>query len=96
MQVLDELLTDYPFPVDKRLIETYALRDYQVQYNESDHQFFERLCQENGISYFFEHSQGKHRLVLIDNMGAYKKNDSAAYQSVEYHPPGWKIDAEYI
>jgi type VI secretion system secreted protein VgrG len=55
-----------------------------------------RLCQEWGISYFFEHSEGKHRLVLIDNMGAYKKNDSAAYQQVEYHAPGWKVDAEYV
>ena len=96
VQTLDELLADYPFAVDKRLIETYALRDYQVQFNESDHQFFERLCEENGISYFFEHSDGKHRLVLIDNMGAYQKMPSAAYQTLEYHPPGWKLDAEYI
>ena len=103
VQVLDELLADYPFAVDKRLIglegpsgSLYPLRDYQVQFNETDHQFFERLCQENGISYFFEHSQGKHRLVLIDSMGAYKKSDSAAYQQIDYHPPGWKLDAEYI
>jgi type VI secretion system secreted protein VgrG len=96
VQILDELLADYDFPVDKRLIETYPPRDYQVQFNESDFAFFERLCQEWGISYFFEHSDGKHRLVLIDNMGAYKKNDSAAYQEVEYHAPGWKVDAEYI
>jgi type VI secretion system secreted protein VgrG len=25
-----------------------------------------------------------------------RKNDSAAYQQVEYHAPGWKIDAEYV
>ncbi|MES2247916.1 MAG: type VI secretion system tip protein TssI/VgrG [Pseudomonadota bacterium] len=96
VQILDELLSDYDFPVDKRLIETYPTRDFQTQYNESDFDFFSRLCQEWGISYFFEHSADKHRLVLIDNMGAYKKNDSAAYQEVEYHAPGWKMDAEYI
>lgn len=96
VQILDELLAGYAFPVDKRLIETYPLRDYQTQYNESDFDFFSRLCQEWGISYFFEHSGDKHRLVLIDNMGAYKKNDSAAYQEVEYHAPGWKTDAEYL
>jgi type VI secretion system secreted protein VgrG len=94
--ILDELLGGYGFPVDKRLIETYPTRDYQVQYNESDFEFFSRLCQEWGISYFFEHGSDKHRLVLIDNMGAYKKNHSAAYQEVEYHAPGWKVDAEYI
>ncbi|MGJ7614496.1 MULTISPECIES: type VI secretion system Vgr family protein [unclassified Variovorax] len=96
VQILDELLADYNFPVDKRLIETYPPRDYQVQFNESDFAFFSRLCQKWGISYFFEHGEGKHRLVLIDNMGAYKKNDSAAYQEVEYHAPGWKADAEYV
>jgi type VI secretion system secreted protein VgrG len=96
VEVLDELLGGYDFGVDKRLIETYPIRDYQTQYNESDFAFFSRLCQEWGISFFFEHSQGKHRLVLIDNMGAYKKNDSAAYQQVEYHAPGWKVDAEYV
>ncbi|MDP9994128.1 type VI secretion system secreted protein VgrG [Variovorax boronicumulans] len=96
IQILDELLASYDFPVDKRLIETYPTRDYQVQFNESDLEFFERLTQSWGISYFFQHSEGKHRLVLIDNMGAYRKNDSAAYQQVEYHAPGWKVDAEYV
>jgi len=96
VDILDELLADYPFPVDKRLIETYPIRDYQCQFNESDYAYFLRLTQENGISFFFSHSEGKHRLVLIDNMGAYKKNPSAAYQQVEYHQPGWKIDREYI
>jgi type VI secretion system secreted protein VgrG len=96
VEILDELLGGYDFSVDKRLIETYPSRDYQTQFNESDFEFFGRMCQEWGISYFFEHSEGRHRLVLIDNMGAYKKNDSAAYQEVEYHAPGWKVDAEYV
>ncbi|MDB5895724.1 MAG: type secretion protein ImpA [Rhodoferax sp.] len=96
VELLDELLANYGFPVEKRLIETYAPRDFQTQLNESDYAFFLRLTQENGISFFFDHSDGKHRLVLIDNMGAYKRNPSEAYQRVEYHPPGWKTDAEYI
>jgi type VI secretion system secreted protein VgrG len=86
------------FPVDKRLTasKTYPQRDYQTQFNESDFAFFERLCQEWGISYHFEHSEGKHRLVLIDNMGAYKPSTKRRLPQVEYHAPGWKIDAEYI
>jgi type VI secretion system secreted protein VgrG len=83
VEILDELLADYPFAVDKRLVESYPRRDYQTQYNESDLSFFERLCQEWGINYFFEHSEGKHRLVLIDNLGGHKANPSAAYQQVE-------------
>ncbi|CAA2101435.1 type VI secretion system Vgr family protein [Variovorax paradoxus] len=96
VQILDALLADYAFPVDKRLVETYPARDYQTQFNESDFAFFSRLCQEWGISYHFEHSHGRHRLVLCDAIGAYGQADSAAYREVEYHAPGWKLDAEYI
>uniref|UniRef100_UPI004039F0F7 type VI secretion system Vgr family protein n=1 Tax=unclassified Variovorax TaxID=663243 RepID=UPI004039F0F7 len=96
VQILDELLGAYDFAVDKRLIERYPARDYQTQYNESDFEFFSRLCQEWGISYFFEHGEGKHRLVLVDSMGAYRRNPSVAHWEVEYHAPGWKLDAEYI
>ncbi|APW35846.1 type VI secretion protein ImpA [Rhodoferax koreense] len=96
LQTLDALLARYPFPVDKRLIENYPLRDYQTQFNETDFEFFSRLTAENGISYFFESRGGHHRLVLIDNMGAYQRMPSAAYQQVDYHPPGWRTDAEYI
>ena len=96
VQILDALLGDYAFPVDKRLLERYPVRDYQTQFNESDFEFFSRLCEEWGINYFFEHGDDKHRLVLIDGMGGYKKNPSAAYEAVGYHAPGWKTDAEYL
>ncbi|MBJ2158573.1 type VI secretion system Vgr family protein [Variovorax sp. IB41] len=96
VQILDELLADYAFPVDKRLFEAYPIRDFQTQFNETDFDFFCRLCEEWGLSYHFEHGEGKHRLVLSDAMAAYKAAESAAYREVEYHAPGWKVDAEYI
>jgi type VI secretion system secreted protein VgrG len=96
VQILEELLADYGFPVDKRLIESYPPRDFQTQFNESDFAFFERLCQEWGINYHFAHGEGKHRLVLADHMGAHPPMESAAYRHVDYHAPGWKTDAEYI
>ncbi|MET0209253.1 MAG: type VI secretion system tip protein TssI/VgrG [Burkholderiaceae bacterium] len=96
LDILDALLADYPFPVDKRLADTYPTRDYQTQYNESDFAFFERLTQEWGISYFFEHADGAHRLVLVDAMGAFQANPSAAYRAIDYHAPGWQTDAEYV
>ena len=96
VQILDALLADYAFPLDKRLMETYPVRDYQTQYNESDFDFFCRLCEEWGISYHFEHAEGKHRLVLCDEMGAYGASENAAYRQIDYHPPGWRPDAEYL
>ena len=96
VELLDTLLADYHFPVKKRLIETYPKRDYQTQYNETDFDFFCRLCQEWGISWFFEHSDGAQRLVLIDNMGSYAAHPSSAYHTLRYHSGSARIDEEVI
>ncbi|MBA3312906.1 MAG: type VI secretion system tip protein VgrG [Planctomycetota bacterium] len=44
----------------------HTKRDYCVQYRESDFNFVSRLMEEEGIFYFFEHSEDKHVLVLAD------------------------------
>lgn len=95
-EIIDALLDKYGFPVDKRFIDSYPRRDYQTQYNESDYHFFCRLCEEWGINWFFEHGEGKHRLVLTDSMGAHRKNPSSAYQQIPFYPEGHKLDAEYV
>ena len=55
VQILDEVLVDYGFPVEKRLVERYPVRDFQTQFNETDFEFFVRLCAEWGINFHFEH-----------------------------------------
>jgi len=40
--------------------------EYCVQYRETDFNFVSRLLEEYGVYYFFEHSDGKHTLVLAD------------------------------
>ncbi|QRF58410.1 type VI secretion system Vgr family protein [Variovorax paradoxus] len=95
VQILEALLARYPFPVCWRLAEHYPPRDYQTQFNESDFAFFERLCQEWGIGYHFEHAGGVHRLVLGDGAGAFCPA-AGRYRDLDFHPPGWKLDAEYV
>jgi type VI secretion system secreted protein VgrG len=45
----------------------YEPRDYCVQYRESDFQFASRLMEEEGIYYFFKHSEDGHKLVLANS-----------------------------
>jgi type VI secretion system secreted protein VgrG len=51
---------------------TYAALEYCVQYNETTFAFISRLLERAGISYFFEHADGKHTLVLADDASAFK------------------------
>lgn len=54
------------FDVALRLTATYPARDYCVQYRESDFDFISRLMEDEGIYYYFKHSEGSHQLVLSD------------------------------
>ncbi|BAP40899.1 Rhs element Vgr protein [Pseudomonas sp. StFLB209] len=45
----------------------YPPREYCVQYQESDLQFIQRLCEEEGLHYHFEHSRQGHVLVFGDD-----------------------------
>ncbi len=96
IEVVEQVLSGYAFPLQKRLIEEYPKRDYSPQFNESDFDFVSRLLQEFGVSYHFEHSGGAHRLVLSDNNAAFEQNASTAYHDIRYYPPGHKVDEEYI
>ncbi|MBU3059686.1 type VI secretion system tip protein TssI/VgrG, partial [Pseudomonas indica] len=51
----------------------YPQRDYCVQYDETDLHFIQRLCEEEGIHYHFEHSPEGHVLVFGDDQTAFPK-----------------------
>lgn len=49
------------------------IREYCVQYHESDFQFVSRLLEEDGIAYYFQHTDGQHKLILVDQVNAYEE-----------------------
>jgi len=49
-----------------RLTGQYEPRDYCVQYKESDYDFASRLMAEEGIYYYFKHSDEKHEMIVAD------------------------------
>ena len=64
--ILRQVLADYN--VSYELSGTYEPRNYCVQYRESDFDFVNRLMEEEGIYYFFQHSSSAHQLIIVDNM----------------------------
>jgi len=60
----------------------YQPLEYCVQYRETDFNFLSRLLEDAGITYFFEHQNGKHIMVLTDAAGAFKA--AAGYDKVEF------------
>jgi type VI secretion system secreted protein VgrG len=65
------------------LSETYRKWDFCVQYRETAFNFITRLLEQEGITYFFEHEDGKHTLVLADSINAH--HPLPGYDKVPYH-----------
>lgn len=60
---------------------TYPEREYCVQYDESDLHFIQRLCEEEGIHYHFQHSTQGHALVFGDDQTVFPKiGQATAYR----------------
>jgi type VI secretion system secreted protein VgrG len=46
---------------------TFEPRDYCVQYRESDFDFASRLMEEEGIYYYFKHTDGGHQMIVANS-----------------------------
>jgi type VI secretion system secreted protein VgrG len=63
----------------------YPARDYCVQYRESYFDFISRLMEQEGIYYFFAHTEGAHTMVLADALGAH--TTVPTFEQIPYAPP---------
>ncbi|MFC4161905.1 type VI secretion system Vgr family protein, partial [Chitinimonas lacunae] len=72
-EIVRAVFGDHPIAqFTERLAGSYPKREYCVQYNESDFNFVARLLEQEGISYWFEHQHGQHKMILGDGMGAHQ------------------------
>jgi type VI secretion system secreted protein VgrG len=64
---------------------TYAVREYCVQYRESDWDFICRLMEDEGIAFLFEQGATRAKLVLIDGVASYR--DVPGEGKLRWRPP---------
>ncbi len=72
--------------------KSYAKRDYCVQYRETDLNFVSRLLEEEGIFYFFQHSNDKHVLTLADANSAVKPCPGQATARMAAQSGAWQAE----
>ena len=100
-QIATEIFAENGFnDFEFRLIGQHPIRDYCVQYQESDFTFLSRLLEEEGIFYYFLHEKDKHTLILADHKGAYEpcEENSVSYRagSLSAHSiHGWTHQYEF-
>jgi type VI secretion system secreted protein VgrG len=98
LEIIETVLGDHAIAsIDVRTTTAFTPWVYCVQYRESDFNFLSRLMEQEGIYYFFEHSAGKHTLVLADAASASEacpgcsplKVPGLQTRSTAAKPPGW-------
>ena len=65
-EMAKRLLSEHRIDHAWRLSETYKLRQYRTQYDESDHAFVQRMLEDTGISSFFENQNEKTIFIASD------------------------------
>ncbi len=85
-QVLSSLDVSY------RLEGTFEPRDYCVQYRETDLNFASRLMEEEGIYYYFKHTDGAHEMTVANTPGQH----ASLSGNVSYHPVEGAVNPEDV
>ncbi|WP_082519679.1 type VI secretion system Vgr family protein [Variovorax sp. Root411] len=83
--VLMQVLGRYGYSVEQKLSRSYRAWNYCVQYHESDFNFISRLCEHEGIYYYFRHEAEQHVLVFADDIAS-SHGPLPGGETVRYHP----------
>jgi type VI secretion system secreted protein VgrG len=96
-EIIKEILsensvTDFKYSTQKG---TTAKREFCVQYEESNFEFIARLCEEEGIFFYFEHSANVHTLIFSDKDILATKLEGKGYPYVQRSPSGMLLNHVY-
>lgn len=87
VEIIEQLLSEHDFPAHayrfESLVGVYPQRPLCVQHDETDLHLLQRLCEEEGIHFHFEHVADGHTLVFADDPGCFP----GRYLSVPFSPP---------
>ncbi|MET0849455.1 MAG: contractile injection system protein, VgrG/Pvc8 family [Pseudomonas sp.] len=90
--ILRQLLAENAVPEDSVRLELptgrYPVRPFCIQFDETDLALLQRLCEEEGIHYHFEHQRDGHVLVLADDSLSFPQEPLLMpfYDETDDHP----------
>ncbi|AGU51056.1 type VI secretion system, Vgr family protein [Variovorax paradoxus B4] len=84
-EIVAAVLGRYGHPLEQKLSRSYRTWTYCVQYHESDFDFISRLCEHEGIYFWFRHEAEQHVLVFADDIAS-SHAPLPGGETVRYHP----------
>ena len=91
VEVVQKVLSEWGIVPELALSDTYAKREYRVQYGETDYAFVCRMLEDAGVSFYFVTEEGQTRLRLHD-----VPNNAEARPPLRFFDKPWKQDPSYV
>lgn len=85
-EVVQQVLGEYAVKFQARLQQKYRKIDYICQYRESAFAFVSRLMEQEGIYYYFKHTESEHELILSDALSSH--DEVSGYEKLPVFEPG--------
>lgn len=87
IEIIKSILSDHALDVkDNTSTAGTIQKDFCVQYNESDFNFVVRLMEEEGIAYYFKHTEKSHTLTLMDESQPYQSLEDSDFVELKVSP----------
>lgn len=102
--IIEEIFNDLGFSdFNISCSGNHPVREYCVQYRETDFNFVSRLMQEEGIFYYFKHEDGKHTMEIADKPTSFQNCPESEVDypidtgrvAIEDHITSWAHRYEY-
>lgn len=84
LEITNIVLGEFGIPYEIKCQNSYRKYGHNTQYQESSFNYLNRLFEQEGIYYYFEHSEGSNTLVIVDDNSAHpaiQGKDSIPYHS---------------
>lgn len=93
--ILKSVFTDFGFTdYEFQLSASYKPKVFCVQYNETALNFVSRLMEHEGIYYWWKHENGKHTLVMTDDMSKHQPHPDLP--KIEWRPRAGVLEDGYL
>jgi type VI secretion system secreted protein VgrG len=92
-QIIEQVFGEFDFSAfTNSVTKTYTAREYCVQYQETAFDFISRLMEDEGIFYYFEHTEAAHTLVFADDGDAHASIPGLSTARFRKVVDGWRED----
>ena len=85
LEITRTILDEFGFPYEIQCLNSYRKYGHSTQYQETSFNYLNRLFEQEGLYYYFTHTEGSNTLIIVDDNSAHppiQGNPTIPYHSV--------------